>query len=142
MATLSETPAVVLQPLREYKKIWDERLGAKNDVILNFVFDRYTSVDYVVDQVRPEIDLFQKEFKEQFGATLTHDTAFINTFRKNLEEWINKTNFNGGRFKARVRVILSVDMSRYSFTGVTYKLAIFSDHALVPTEAEVRHNAG
>lgn len=54
---------------------------------------------------------------------------------------IAKANFSEGRFKARVRLILSVDMNRYSFTGVGYKLAIYPEYALVSTEEEVNHNA-
>ena len=141
MATLSEAPLVIVQPLREFKKIWNERLGAKNDIILNFVFDQYTSADWVLDQVRPEIDLFQKEFKEQFNLPLTHDHTFIGSLRKGLEDWIAKANFSEGRFKARVRLILSVDMNRYSLAGVSYKLAIYPEYALVSTEEEVNHNA-
>lgn len=39
MATLSEAPLVIVQPLHEFKKIRNKRLGAKNDIILNCVFD-------------------------------------------------------------------------------------------------------
>ena len=95
----------------------------------------------MLDQVRPEIDLFQKEFKEQFNLSLTHDHTFIGSLRKGLEDWIAKANFSEGRFKARVRLILSVDMNRYSLAGVSYKLAIYPEYALVSTEEEVNHNA-
>ena len=64
-----------------------------------------------------------------------------NRNNKKLLHVIAKANFSEGRFKARVRLILSVDMNRYSFAGVSYKLAIYPEYALVSTEEEVNHNA-
>lgn len=136
MATLSEAPSVVVQPLREFHSLWEERATGR-DIILHFVFDQYTSPEWVLSELSKQIDVFVENFKKENNATLFNSLTHVANQRKAMETWLQSANFNGGCLKAYARFSLSVDVRRTSFLCTTYELAVYADFDLVHTNVEV-----